>query len=55
MKFPKTTALNLAPPDPPPEDVAALFAKYQEKLGLIPNVLVTYAHNLEYHSQGREG
>jgi uncharacterized peroxidase-related enzyme len=47
VNFPKTTALDLAPPDPLPKDVAALFAKCQEKLGLIPNVLVAYAHNPE--------
>ena len=45
MTFPKTTALDLAPPGPLPEDVAELFAKCQEKLGLIPNVLIAYAHN----------
>jgi uncharacterized peroxidase-related enzyme len=45
MSFPKSTALDLAPPDPLPEDVAALFAKCQEKLGLAPNVLVAYAHH----------
>ena len=45
MTLPKTTALDLMPPDPLPEDVAVLFAKCQEKLGLIPNVLVAYAHN----------
>jgi uncharacterized peroxidase-related enzyme len=39
------TALDLAPPDPLPDDVAELFAKCQEKLGLIPNVLVAYAHD----------
>ena len=45
MTFPKTTALELMPPEPLPDDIAALFAKCQEKLGLIPNVLVAYAHN----------
>jgi uncharacterized peroxidase-related enzyme len=45
MQHPRTTALDLAPPDPLPDDVAELFAKCQEKLGLIPNVLVAYAHN----------
>ena len=45
MSFPKTTALDLAPPDPLPEDVAELFDKCQQKLGLIPNVLIAYAHN----------
>jgi len=38
------TALDLPLPDPLPEDVATLFAKCQEKLGLIPNVLAAYAH-----------
>ena len=47
MDLPKTTALDLAPPDPLPDDVAALFGKCQEKLGLIPNVLVAYAHRPE--------
>ena len=41
----RTTALDLAPPDPLPDEVAALFARCQEKLGLVPNVLVAYAHN----------
>ena len=45
MTFPKTTALDLAPPEPLPGEVAELFAKCQEKLGLVPNVLVAYAHN----------
>ncbi len=45
MSFPETTALDLAPPDPLPEDVAELFDKCQQKLGLIPNVLIAYAHN----------
>ncbi|MCH8168079.1 MAG: peroxidase-related enzyme, partial [Proteobacteria bacterium] len=45
MSLPKTTALDLAPPDPLPEDVAELFDKCQQKLGLIPNVLIAYAHN----------
>ncbi len=43
----KTSALDLALPDPLPEDVAELFAKCQAKLGLIPNVLVAYAHRPE--------
>ena len=43
----RTTALDLALPDPLPEDVAELFSKCQEKLGLIPNVLVAYAHRPE--------
>jgi len=47
VAYPKVTALDLAPPDPLPEEAAALFAKCQEKLGLIPNVLVAYAHDPE--------
>ena len=42
-----TTALDLHLPDPLPADVAELFAKCQEKLGLVPNVLVAYAHRPE--------
>ena len=42
-----TTALNLAPPDPLPDDVRVLFDKCTAKLGLIPNVLVAYAHRPE--------
>ena len=45
MTLPKTTALDLAPPDPLPAEVVELFAKCEDKLGLIPNVLVAYAHN----------
>jgi uncharacterized peroxidase-related enzyme len=40
---PRTTALDLPEADPPPEDVAALFAKCDAKLGLIPWVLRAYA------------
>ena len=47
MAHPRTTALDLAPPDPLPEEVAALFAKCEAKLGLVPNVLVAYAHDPE--------
>lgn len=39
-----TSALDLSLPDPLPDDVAELFGKCQEKLGLVPNVLVAYAH-----------
>jgi uncharacterized peroxidase-related enzyme len=45
MDFPRTTALDLAPPDALPDEVAELFAKCQEKLGLVPNVLAAYAHD----------
>ena len=40
---PKTTALDLPPVDPAPEDMTAYFAKCDEKLGMIPNVLAAYA------------
>ena len=43
----KTSALDLPLPNPLPDDIAELFAKCQEKLGLIPNVLVAYAHRPE--------
>ena len=42
-----TSALDLPLPDPLPEDVQVLFSKCMAKLGLIPNVLVTYAHRPE--------
>ena len=42
-----TTALGLSLPDPLPDDVAELFAKCREKLGLIPHVLLAYAHRPE--------
>ena len=42
-----TSALDLPLPDPLPEDVQVLFDKCMAKLGLIPNVLVTYAHRPE--------
>ena len=41
------TALDLDLPEPLPDDVAELFAKCEEKLGLIPNVLAAYAHRPE--------
>ena len=47
MPHPSPTALDLPLPDPLPEEVAALFARCQEKLGLVPNVLVAYAHRPE--------
>ena len=43
----KTTALDLYPPEPLPDDVRELFDKCTDKLGLIPNVLVAYAHRPE--------
>jgi len=43
----RTTALDLALPDPLPDEIATLFEKCQAKLGLIPNVLVAYAHRPE--------
>lgn len=45
--LPRVTALDLALRDPLPDDVAELFSKCQAKLGLIPNVLVAYAHRPE--------
>ncbi|SDR47410.1 peroxidase-related enzyme [Pseudovibrio sp. Tun.PSC04-5.I4] len=38
------TALNLSLPDPLPDDIQEPFGKCQSKLGLIPNVLVAFAH-----------
>jgi len=38
------TALNLSLPDPLPDDIHELFGKCQSKLGLIPNVLIAFAH-----------
>lgn len=43
----KTTALDLPLPDPLPDDVRELFDKCTAKLGLIPNVLIAYAHRPE--------
>lgn len=37
------TALELPEADPRPEEVAAYFAKCEEKLGMVPNVLRAYA------------
>ena len=39
------TALDLAPADTLDEDIQAYFAKCEEKLSLIPNVLTAYAFN----------
>lgn len=41
------TALNLPQVDPLPEGTAKFFAICEEKLGLVPNVLRSYAHNIE--------
>lgn len=43
----RATALDLEPESPLPEDIAAYFGKCQEKLGLIPNVLLAYAFDAE--------
>lgn len=40
-------ALDLAPVEPLPEDVAAYFGKCREKLGMIPNVLLAHAFDAE--------
>jgi uncharacterized peroxidase-related enzyme len=41
------TALDLPPDSPLPEGTAKFFALCEEKLGLVPNVLRSYAHNIE--------
>ncbi len=41
------TALNLPPVDPLPEGTAKFFKICEEKLGLVPNVLLSYAHNID--------
>ncbi len=40
------TALDLPPVDPLPEATQAYFDKCVEKLGLVPNVLRAYAHDI---------
>ena len=44
---PRVTALDLDPEHPLPEDIATYFDKCQEKLGMIPNVLLAYAFDAE--------
>lgn len=41
------TALNLPQVDPLPESTAKYFRICEEKLGLVPNVLRSYAHDIE--------
>ena len=41
----RITALDLAPVDPLPDDIAVLLAKCEAKLGLVPHVLRAYAHS----------
>ena len=41
------TALDLEPEHPLPDDIAGYFGKCEEKLGLIPNVLLAYAFDSE--------
>lgn len=43
----QTTALDLKPAAPLPDDIATLFAKCEAKLGLVPHVLQAYAHTPE--------
>lgn len=43
----KPTALDLPQVEPLPEGTAKFFAICEEKLGLVPNVLRSYAHNIE--------
>ena len=44
---PRTTALDLPEADPLPDDLAAYFAKCEEKLGMVPWVLRAYAFDPE--------
>jgi len=41
------TALNLPAVDPMPEGIAKFFRICEEKLGMVPNVLLSYAHNVD--------
>ncbi|MEE9454622.1 MAG: peroxidase-related enzyme [Paracoccaceae bacterium] len=41
------TALNLPAVDPLPESTAKFFTICAEKLGMVPNVLRAYAHNID--------
>lgn len=41
------TALNLPPVEPLPEGTAKFFRICEEKLGMVPNVLLSYAHNID--------
>lgn len=41
------TALNLPQVDPLPEGTAKFFAICEEKLGMVPNVLRAYTHNID--------
>ena len=41
--LPAVTALDLPPAEPMPEEMAAYFDKCEEKLGMVPNVLVAHA------------
>jgi hypothetical protein len=41
----KPTALDLKPSDDLSEATKAYFAKCEEKLGLVPNVLLSYAYD----------
>ncbi len=43
----KPTALDLPMVDPLPAEIQKYFDICQEKLGMVPNVLQSYAHNIE--------
>lgn len=45
--FPKVTALDLPPLDPLPAETQRYFDICAEKLGLVPNVLVAHAFDIE--------
>ena len=46
-KYDHPTALNLKTVDPLPPETAKYFAVCEDKLGLVPNVLKAYAHNID--------
>lgn len=47
MTAPHPTALDLPPQDPLPEDIQTYFDKCTQKLGMIPNVLLSYAFDAD--------
>jgi uncharacterized peroxidase-related enzyme len=47
MSADRITALDLPAQDPLPEDIAAYFAKCDDKLGMVPNVLRAYAFDAD--------
>lgn len=45
--LPSVMAIDLPPEDPMPEGVATYFDKCEEKLGLVPNVLIAHAFDAD--------